>query len=68
MNEMLNNPFALTKSEIAIFGLGRDYEQERIIKLLEADGLNCDCDWCQINGDMPSQHHWRILALIKGEK
>lgn len=43
-------------------------EKERIIKLLESDGLNCDCDWCQINGDVPSQHHWRILALIKGEK
>ncbi len=47
---------------------GKSFEQERIIKLLEVDGFNCDCDWCQINGDMPSQHHWRILALIKGKK
>lgn len=46
---------------------GIRYEKERIIKLLEADGLNCDCDWCQISGDVPSQHHWRILGLIKGK-
>ena len=50
------------------FQAGVTGEMERIIKLLEDDGLNCDCDWCQINGDVPSQHHWRILGLIKGEK
>jgi hypothetical protein len=35
MNEMLNNPFGLTKTEIYIFGLGREHEQDRIIKLLK---------------------------------
>lgn len=72
-----NEELTVTRGFLAVdrakhFDAGEQFgvrdERERIIELLEADGLNCDCDWCQINGDVPSQHHWRILDLIKGEK
>lgn len=59
---------ARTEREKDLLKYGRSQERERIIKLLEDDGLNCDCDWCQISGDVPSQHHWRILRLIKEQQ
>ena len=69
MNEMLNNPFGLTKTEIYVFGLGREHEQERIIKLLEEHTINGK------HGVTPhgNSHFWEMgmkyaIALIKGEQ
>ena len=65
MNEMLNNPFGLTETEIYVFGLGREHEQERIIKLLNE---LWEITYAKGSSYPGSNAVLDAIALIKGEK
>ena len=68
MNEMLNNPFGLTETEIYVFGLGREHEQERIIKLLE-DPATMSNWWAMPDRSLGLYGNLKnyVIALIKGQ-
>ncbi len=45
---------------------GKQAEQDRIIRLLEADGVNCYCEACWL---AKADQHWRYaIELIEGQK